>query len=69
MTTGEWPIRQRFYKTAATRKAAEKRLGSRVESIECSSESGHSLWVYDLDEYGQPPAVICPECGREIDDE
>ena len=66
------PVTRREYKTIATRKQAEKRLGRRVESIGGGFSNGKAhyyLWVYDLDEYGQPPVFTCPACGRELDED
>jgi hypothetical protein len=60
-------LRKRAYKTREAQKRAEKRYGTRVESWG-GGTSGYHLWVYDLDEFGQPPSFVCPCCGADIDE-
>lgn len=70
--TSERPVvRTRNYKTAKGRDRAMKRYGSRVVWWGAGTSNGahrYQLGVMDLDEYGQPPAVECPCCGR-LEDE
>lgn len=65
----DWPVTVRTYKTPATRRRAEKRLGGRVAWVGGGHHDGKStyeLGVYDLDEFGQAPVLVCECCGQEL---